>query len=72
QLTIINAHLDSARVTASFAPDYDEIVQEITAGVRTTWGRVKSFPSSQLTSKYAILERLALYPWIPLITVDHH
>ena len=62
---IINAHLNSARVTASFTPDYDEIAKEITGGVRTTWGRAKSFPSSQLTSKYAILERLALYNWIP-------
>ena len=28
-------------------------------------GRTKSFPSSQLTSKYTILERLALYKWMP-------
>ena len=52
-------------MTAFFTPDYDEIVKEIIGGVRTTWGRVKPFPSSQLTSKYAILERLALYNWIP-------
>ena len=58
---IINAYLDSARVTASFTSDYDEIVKEITGGIRTAWRRDKLFPSSQLTSKYAILERLSLY-----------
>ena len=58
---IINTYLDSARVTASFTPDYGEIVNEITGGVRITWGRIRFFPSSQLTSKYAILEHLALY-----------
>ena len=58
---IINAYLDSERENAPPTPNYDEIVKEITSGVRTTWGRAKSFTSSQLTSKYAILERLALY-----------
>ena len=59
--TIINAYLDSGRENAPFTPNYDEIVKEITISVRTTWGRTNSFPSSQLTSNYAILECLALY-----------
>ena len=47
-------------------PEYGKaVVKEIAGGVRTTWGRSKSFPSSQLTSKYAILEHLALYNWVP-------
>ena len=40
------------------------VLREITGGVHTIWRRSKSFQSSQLTSKYAILERLALYNWV--------
>ena len=53
---VINEYLGRGSIKeAMFIPDYDEIINTLTGGVSTTWGKNKSFPASKLTSKYEYL-----------------
>ncbi|XP_019184285.1 PREDICTED: uncharacterized protein LOC109179175 [Ipomoea nil] len=66
-LDMINEYYGLKGVQEEEITDWDLVAKTLTGGQTDTWptGEKDYLPSSQLTSKYVILHRLALHNWLP-------
>ncbi|XP_019171363.1 PREDICTED: uncharacterized protein LOC109166920 [Ipomoea nil] len=64
---MINEYYSLTAVHEEAITDWDSVAMTLTGGQTDTWpfGDKDYLPSSQLTSKYVILHRLALHNWLP-------
>ncbi|XP_019161144.1 PREDICTED: uncharacterized protein LOC109157760 [Ipomoea nil] len=64
---MINEYYGLSAVHEEAITGWDSVAKTLTGGQTDTWpsGDKDYLPSSQLTSKYVILHRLALYNWLP-------
>ncbi|XP_019171048.1 PREDICTED: uncharacterized protein LOC109166609 [Ipomoea nil] len=65
---MINKYYGLQGVQEEAITDWDAVAKTVTGGQADRWptGDKDTLPSSQLTSKYVILHRLALHNWLPL------